>query len=126
MNLPASRVLSEASRTCAAATIFPTCHPQDRTKEADSGVYLLDAKNDLNNVAGNWVIANQDMASALAKFAGYDYHYIIGDEAHNARQGGAILPDVLRWIWRDYPARVKTQVTASKQPLMDVLDPAAP
>jgi gluconolactonase len=96
-----------------------------KTEPRPIRVYLQDGKNDLNNFAGNWVIANQDMASAL-EFAGYDYQYVIGNEGHNARQGGAILPDVLRWLWRDYPAPVKTQVTASKQPLMEVIDPAAP
>jgi len=88
-------------------------------------VYLQDGKNDLNNFAGNWVIANQDMASAL-EFAGYDYHYVLGDEGHNARHGGAIFPDVLRWLWRDYPTPVKASAMASKQPLMEVLDPSAP
>ena len=96
-----------------------------KTEPKPLRIYLQDGKNDLNNFAGNWVIANQDMASAL-EFAGYDYRYELGDEGHNARQGGAILPDVLRWLWRDYPAPVRTQVTASKQPLMEVLDASNP
>ncbi|MCH7687496.1 MAG: esterase family protein, partial [Planctomycetes bacterium] len=41
------------------------------------------------------------MAAAL-KFAGYDYQFVFGDGGHNAKHGGAILPDSLRWLWRDY------------------------
>ena len=28
---------------------------------------------------------------------------MIGTEAHNSKHGSAILPDALRWLWRDYP-----------------------
>jgi hypothetical protein len=51
---------------------------------------------------GNWPLANQDMAAAL-KFAGYDYKFVLGDGGHSGKHGAAILPDTLRWLWRDYP-----------------------
>ena len=85
-------------------------------------VFLQDGKNDLNNFAGNWVIANKDMADAL-EFGGYDYQYVLGDEGHNAKQGGAIFPDAVRWVWRDYPKPVRALVTESHQPVMDILIP---
>ena len=44
----------------------------------------------------------QEMTAAL-KFMGYDYKFEFGSEGHNAKHGGAILPDSLRWLWRDYP-----------------------
>ena len=28
---------------------------------------------------------------------------MIGTEGHNSKHGSAILPDALRWLWRDYP-----------------------
>ncbi len=31
---------------------------------------------------------------------------VLGDEGHNMKQGAAIMPDALRWLWRDYPAPV--------------------
>ena len=40
------------------------------------------------------------------KDAGYDYKLVIGTEAHNSKHGSAILPDALRWLWRDYPAPI--------------------
>ena len=66
-------------------------------------VFLQDGSNDLDNAHGNWPLANQQMAAAL-KFAKYDYRFEYGDGAHNGKHGGAILPDALRWLWRDYPA----------------------
>ncbi len=63
-------------------------------------VFLQDGSGDLDNVYGNWPLANQQMAAAL-KFAGYDYRFVYGDGGHNGKHGGAILPDSLRWLWRD-------------------------
>jgi enterochelin esterase-like enzyme len=64
--------------------------------------FLQDGSGDLDNQHGNWPLANQEMAAAL-KFAHYDYEFVYGDGGHNGKQGGAILPDSLRWLWRDYP-----------------------
>ena len=64
-------------------------------------VFLQGGAGDLDNAHGNWPLANQEMAAAL-KFAGYDYRFEFGDGGHNGRHGGAILPDSLRWLWRDY------------------------
>ncbi|MGD1106398.1 MAG: alpha/beta hydrolase-fold protein [Terracidiphilus sp.] len=57
------------------------------------------------NFAGSWPINNQVMFEAL-EFAGYDAKLVMGTEGHNLKQGGAILPDALRWLWRDYPAPI--------------------
>ena len=51
---------------------------------------------------GSWPINNQVMHEAL-EFAGYDVKFEMGTEAHNLKQGGADLPDALRWLWRGYP-----------------------
>ena len=63
-------------------------------------VFLQDGSNDLDNQFGNWPLANQEMAAAL-KFSKYDYKFVFGDGAHNGKHGGAILPDSLRWLWRE-------------------------
>ncbi len=65
-------------------------------------VFLQDGEGDLDNEYGNWPLANQQMAAAL-KFAKYDYRFVYGAGAHNGIHGGAILPDSLRWLWRDTP-----------------------
>jgi enterochelin esterase family protein len=64
-------------------------------------VFLQDGSNDLDNANGNWPLANQQMALAL-KFAGYDYQFVFGQGFHSNKHGRAILPDSLRWLWRDY------------------------
>ena len=48
----------------------------------------------------SWPLANRQMAAAL-KFAGYDYQFVMGDGKHSGKHGGAILPDSLRWLWRE-------------------------
>ena len=62
-------------------------------------VFLQSGQNDLRLEFGDWALANQTMASALA-YAGYDYRFVFGDGAHDTKHASAILPDVFRWIWR--------------------------
>jgi enterochelin esterase family protein len=64
-------------------------------------VFLQDGANDLDNANGNWPLANQQMAKAL-EFAKYDYRFVYGLGFHSNRHGRAILPESLRWLWRDY------------------------
>jgi enterochelin esterase family protein len=64
-------------------------------------VLLQDGSNDQDNVFGNWPLANRQMFAAL-KFRGYDAKFEYGQGGHSTNQGGAILPDSLRWLWRDY------------------------
>jgi enterochelin esterase-like enzyme len=66
-------------------------------------VFLQDGAGDLDNQFGNWPLANQEMAAALKYKDRYDYKFVYGDGGHNGKQGGSILPDSLRWLWRDYP-----------------------
>jgi sugar lactone lactonase YvrE len=93
-----------------------------KTEPKPLRVFLQDGKKDLNIYAGSWVNANKDMADAL-EFSGYDYQYVLGEEAHNGKHGAAIFPDVVRWLWRDYPKPVEAMVTPSKQPVMEILIP---
>ena len=65
-------------------------------------VFLQDGENDINIIEGNWTLANINMASALM-FARYDYRFEMGAGGHDTIHGGAIFPETLRWIWRDYP-----------------------
>ncbi|MBA2353714.1 MAG: esterase family protein [Acidobacteria bacterium] len=71
-----------------------------KTENKPLRVFLQDGSNDLDNLHGNWPLANQLLASTL-KFKGYDYRFEFGDGGHTHTHGGAILPDTLRWLWRD-------------------------
>jgi len=72
-----------------------------KTEKKPIRIFLQDGANDLDNLHGNWPLANQEMAASL-KFMGYDYKFEFGDGGHNGKHGGAILPDALRWLWRDH------------------------
>jgi enterochelin esterase-like enzyme/sugar lactone lactonase YvrE len=63
-------------------------------------VYLQEGVDDLNNLHGNWPLANQDMAAAL-RFAGYDFKLEMTNGGHSGNAGGKVLPNALRWLWSD-------------------------
>ena len=71
-----------------------------KTEPKPIRVFLQEGSNDLDNLHGSWPLANQQMAAAL-KFAGYDYQFEYGTGGHNGKHGGAILPESLRWLWRE-------------------------
>ncbi|HTD88029.1 MAG TPA: SMP-30/gluconolactonase/LRE family protein, partial [Candidatus Binatia bacterium] len=81
-----------------------------KTEPKPIRVFLQDGSNDLNIYGGNWWVANQDMLSAL-EFSGYDVKHEWGDGGHNGKQGGAIFPDAMRWLWRDYPEPITPSKT---------------
>jgi enterochelin esterase family protein len=71
-----------------------------KTPKKPIRVFLQDGANDLDNANGNWPLANQTLARSL-QFAGYDYRFVFGQGFHSNRHGRAILPDSLRWLWRE-------------------------
>jgi enterochelin esterase-like enzyme/sugar lactone lactonase YvrE len=71
-----------------------------KTEPKPIRVYLADTSGDVDNVAGSWPWANQQMASAL-KYMGYDVRFDWAEGyAHNADFGGAKFPDAMKWLWR--------------------------
>jgi enterochelin esterase-like enzyme len=69
-------------------------------------IFLQDGSADLDNEHGNWFLANQQMLAALnyanahSSGARYDINHVWGDGAHSDQHGGALLPEILRWIYR--------------------------
>ncbi len=72
-----------------------------KTENKPIRVFLQDGENDLDNRHGNWPLANQQMAAAL-NYMKYDYKFEYGVGGHNGIHGGAILPEAMRWLWRDH------------------------
>ena len=77
-------------------------------------IFLQDGSNDLSNEHGHWFLANQQMLSALEwansnadqqRMSGprYEIAHVWGDGAHSDEHGGALLPDVFRWLWQAKP-----------------------
>mgnify|MGYP006205450711 CR=1 FL=1 len=67
-------------------------------------IFLQDGRND-NRGRGNsnerdWFYNNVKLAEALTK-KGYEVNYTWGIGNHGQKQGGAILPEIMRWLWRD-------------------------
>jgi len=68
----------------------------------------------MSNMFGSWHLANEQMLNAL-EFANrsadfrkldgprYDFDHAWGDGWHSDDHGGQLLPDILRWMFRDYP-----------------------
>ncbi|HEU0108338.1 MAG TPA: alpha/beta hydrolase-fold protein [Vicinamibacteria bacterium] len=91
-------------------------------------VFLQDGSRDLNIYSGNWWIGNQGLASAL-DYAGYDVRFVEGDRGHDGIHGSAVLPDALRWLWRDWTqpiAASRGKAGAERHYATEILDPAAP
>lgn len=66
----------------------------------DIKVFLQDGTGDLDNIHGNWWLANLEVEASL-KYKGYEYKFEKGTGSHNGKHGGAILPESLIWLWSD-------------------------
>lgn len=65
-------------------------------------IFLQAGHRDLNwdQPTENWFAENLRVAAVLAE-AGYDLRLVVGDGGHSANHQGVLLPDALRWVWRD-------------------------
>jgi gluconolactonase len=84
-------------------------------------VFLQDGSNDQNSYAGDWFMENQMMERAM-QFAGYEVNHVWGEGAHNGNHATAILPQAMRWLWKDYPKPVVAGVSKNYA-LKDILIP---
>ena len=73
-------------------------------------IYMQDGRNDNRGIgrSGNydetrdWFFQNVRLMEAL-RDKGYDLNYQWGIGRHSQKHGGAIFPDMMRWLWRDHP-----------------------
>jgi sugar lactone lactonase YvrE len=84
-------------------------------------IFLQDGSNDLNIYGGDWWMANQTMERALV-FSGYDVRHVWGEGAHSGAHGTVLFPDVMRWLWKDWPQPV-AKGRSSNQVLGEILIP---
>jgi len=80
-----------------------------RSEKKPLRVFLQDGRND-NRGAGrggsyddsrDWFAQNVRLMQALSE-RGYDVNYSFGMNQHGQKMGGAILPEMMRWLWRDH------------------------
>jgi len=73
-------------------------------------VFLCDGRNDNRGMGRggaydetrDWFFQNVRLMKALTA-KGYDVNYAWGMNLHGGKMGGAIFPDMMRWLWRDGP-----------------------
>ena len=76
-------------------------------------LFFQDGRNDNRGVGRggkydpkrDWFLQNVRLVEALKK-KGYDVNNVWGIGGHSSKHGGAILPDMMRWLWRDQPMSV--------------------
>jgi len=89
-------------------------------------VFLQDGLNDNRGLRGrgpdakydptwDWHAQNIKMAAALTEKK-YDLNYTWGIGTHSNKQAGAIMPEMLRWLWRDYPRIDDPKNDANRKP----------
>src|SRR5450432_4001442 len=84
-------------------------------------IFLQDGRND-NRGTGrdgaydetrDWFLQNVRMMKALTE-KGYEVNYAWGMNRHGQKMGGAIFPEMMRWLWRDHPADVDPTDTVER------------
>jgi gluconolactonase len=86
-------------------------------------VFLQEGRNDQDIYSGSWPIGNTDLEAGL-KFARYDYQMVWGEGRHDGNHGTAVMPDALRFIWKDWPAPIELP-KETPQPVMRWITPGA-
>jgi enterochelin esterase family protein len=84
-------------------------------------VFLQDGRND-NRGAGrggtydqrrDWFYQNVRLMRALTD-KGYDVNYVWGMNTHGQRMGGPMLPEMMRWLWRDHAVSTDVNDTVER------------
>jgi enterochelin esterase-like enzyme len=86
-------------------------------------VFLQDGRNDNRALSTtgaydqtrDWFYQNVRLADALTK-KGYDVNYTWGMNRHGQAMGGAILPEMMRWLWRDHPVSTDPRNLVERSP----------
>jgi enterochelin esterase-like enzyme len=84
-------------------------------------IFLQDGRNDNRALrpdgkydeTRDWFYQNVRMMQALTE-KGYEVNYVWGIGKHGQKQGGAILPDMMRWLWRDQPVSTDPRNTVER------------
>ena len=84
-------------------------------------VFLQDGRNDNRGVGRggvydqrrDWFYQNVRLMQALTD-KGYDVNYTWGINTHGQRMGGPILPEMMRWLWRDHPVSTNVNDTVER------------
>lgn len=81
-----------------------------KTEKKPIRIFLQDGRNDLRALkpdgaydeTRDWFYQNVRLMKALTE-KGYEVNYSWGMNQHGSKMGGEILPEMMRWLWRDQP-----------------------
>ena len=84
-------------------------------------IFMQDGRNDNRalNAGGaydekrDWFYQNVRLMQALTE-KGYEVNYAWGMNQHGQKMGGAILPEMMRWLWRDHAVSVDPRDTVER------------
>ena len=84
-------------------------------------IFMIDGRNDnrgLNDKGEydphrDWFLQNNRLKDALVQ-KGYDVNYSWGMGVHSHNMGGAMLPEMMRWLWRDQPVSLDPRDSEEK------------
>src|SRR5215471_14374175 len=83
-------------------------------------IFMIDGRNDNRGVTNgqydqtrDWFYQNVRLKDALVA-KGYDVNYAWGIGVHSHDMGGAMLPEMMRWLWRDHPVSVDPNDTVER------------
>jgi enterochelin esterase-like enzyme len=87
----------------------------DLVRKADKKpirIFLQDGRNDNRGLRDgkydetrDWFFQNVRLMKALTD-KGYEVNYAWGMNKHGQKMGGAIMPEMMRWLWRDHAVSV--------------------
>jgi enterochelin esterase family protein len=70
-------------------------------------------RNGKYDESGDWFYQNVRLMKAITQ-KGYDVNSAWGLNGHGQKFGGAILPDMMRWLWRDGPVSTDPKDSAER------------
>ncbi len=92
-----------------------------KTERKPIRIFLQDGRNDLRSLnpdgtydeTRDWFYQNVRLMKALTE-KGYEVNYAWGMNQHGSKMGGQILPEMMRWLWRDQPVSTDPHDSAER------------
>lgn len=84
-------------------------------------IFLQDGRNDNRGTrrdggydeTRDWFLQNVRLLQALNE-KGYEVNYVFGIGRHSQKHPGAVMPEMMRWLWRDHPVSVDPKDTVER------------
>ena len=94
-----------------------------KTPKKPIRIFMQGGRNDNRALAADgtydqtrdWFYQNVRLKDALVA-QGYDVNYTWGINRHGQAMGGAILPEMMRWLWRDQPVSTDPRDSVERSP----------